>query len=92
MYTEVQRWGFIHQYLSQTDLLLETSWSESRRSWLAGGQALTRLQPLDESGFRITDRATDTDVGRPVAAHARFREPGRAHFQAYASFLGGKER
>jgi len=81
------------------------TWAEWVASWrtlvgvttitklaLAGGQALPWLRPLNESHLGIADGPANTDVGRPVAAHARLREPREAHLQKHARFFSGQQR
>jgi hypothetical protein len=76
------------QYLGRTDHLL--AHLVGVPLLLAGGQALPRLHPLDQSGLGIADRPANTDVGRAVAAHARLGQPGEADFQKLARFLSGQ--
>jgi hypothetical protein len=57
----------------------------------AGGQTPLRIFPLDEIGRGVADGPADTDVGRPVAAHARFGQPRGADPQIHARFFSRQQ-
>lgn len=58
---------------------------------LARRQALPGLRPLAEPGLGVANGPANLDVGRPVAAHARLGQPGRADLQAGGRLLGSEE-
>jgi hypothetical protein len=59
---------------------------------LTCGEALAGLDPLLQGGVGVADSPTDLDVRGTVAAHARLRQPGDAHFQNAGCFSGREDR
>src|SRR5258706_11904634 len=94
MYTDVLRWTII---LASRRSLAEADAKFGYILWmmpcllLARRKTLPRLHPLQQSSLAVADRPTDPDVGRPVAAHARLRQPGDADLEKLGRLLGREQ-
>ena len=58
---------------------------------LAGRQPLSRLHPLQQRSFGVTNGPTYPEVRGPVTAHASLGEPRKADFEKFGRFLGREQ-
>jgi len=65
----------------------------SFRDWLpaARRQSLMRFKPLDQSALGIANGAAELYIRRPVASHARLRQPRLAEAQKGGRILWGEQ-
>jgi hypothetical protein len=65
----------------------------SLRDWLPAvrRQSLMRFKPVDQSALGVANGAAELYIRRPVASHARLRQPGLAQAQKGGRILWGEQ-